>query len=243
MSVGGHQAVFFDAGGTLTFADPSGDEIWVAALEEHGYHVTKERLFHTTGVPGPEFNRSDIVRALRGAAEGLTRDLPSTLEEERAYFRRYDAMVLERLGIPAAEEIMESVDRRFQEGLFVRLYEDTEPALQILQDAGCRLGVISNAPHDLPDRLEELGLARYFDAITYSFEVGVEKPHPRIFRTALERLDVPPSRAIHVGDTYGPDILGARGAGMTPILISRSEELPSVDCIAIRSLRDVVSHL
>lgn len=244
MPSGIHQAIFFDVGGTMSFAEPSGDAIWAAALEEHGYHVPPSEVVRSMGVSGHEINRQDIIRALEGAAEGLGEPLPATKEEERAYFRRFDAVVLERLGIPTQEEVLETVARRFREDLVVRVYEDTEVTLRALQGTGYRLGVISNASHDLPDRLEDLGLARYFDTITYSFDVGVEKPHPKIFMEALEQLEVDASRAVHVGDSYEADVLGARGVGITPMLIVRGETLPpSHDCITLRSLQDVVKYL
>ncbi len=238
-----YRAVFFDVGGTLSYAEPSGDAIWLAVLEEHGFHVARDALFRTTGVAGPDFNRLDIVRALQGATEEMTEPFPPTQEEERAYFRRFDAMVLKRLGIPPREDIMDALDRRFREGILVHAYEDAEPALRAVKAGGYRMGVISNATHDIPARLQELGLAHYFDALTYSFEVGVEKPHPGIFTKALNRLGVEASQAVHVGDDHRADILGARGVGMTPMLIAREGAPPSTDAIVLRSLLDVMEHL
>lgn len=243
MPAGEYRAVFFDVGGTLSYAEPSGDAIWLAALEEHGFHVARESLFGATGVSGPDFNRPDIIRALQSATEEMTKPFPPTQEEERAYFRRFDAMVLERLGILPQEAIMDSVDRRFREDIVVHAYEDAEPALQAVKAAGYRIGVISNATHDIPERLRELGLSPYFDAVAYSFEVGVEKPHPAIFTKALERLGVEGSQAVHVGDDYRADVLGARGVGMTPMLIAREGTPPSTEAIVLRSLVEVMEHL
>ncbi len=99
--------------------------------------------------------------------------------------------------------------------------------------------MISNASHELPGRLAELGINRYFDTITYSWEVGAEKPNPRIFLTALERSDIQGSQAVHVGDSYDADVLGARGVGIKPILLEREGVGLERDCLVVQSLHQV----
>ena len=47
-----------------------------------------------------------------------------------------------------------------------------------------------------------------------SEEVGVEKPEPAAFLTALERLGVSAGEAVFIGDNPDGDIRGAIGAGI-----------------------------
>ena len=54
-----------------------------------------------------------------------------------------------------------------------------------------------------------------------SAEAGYRKPHPRIFEIAVERLNVPPHRALFVGDSYEDDVTGARNAGLQALLLDR----------------------
>jgi HAD superfamily hydrolase (TIGR01509 family) len=61
--------------------------------------------------------------------------------------------------------------------------------------------------------LERLGLSPFFRVIVSSADVGAMKPDPTMFRVVLERLGVPPQRALHVGDDVA-DEEGARAAGM-----------------------------
>jgi len=69
----------------------------------------------------------------------------------------------------------------------------------------------------------------------------VEKPDPRIFAIALERLGVAPDRAIHVGDIVGLDVRGARRAGVEPVLMDPLGCYPgSVDCPRIQRLADLL---
>jgi putative hydrolase of the HAD superfamily len=76
-----------------------------------------------------------------------------------------------------------------------------------------RLAVVANWDSSLHEHLERLGLDRYFDAVVTSAEAGAAKPDPAIFIAALERLDVEPARALHVGDEP-IDEQGASAAGM-----------------------------
>jgi len=71
--------------------------------------------------------------------------------------------------------------------------------------------------------LQGAGLADYFEFVVDSAELGVEKPDPRIFHAATGRLELPPAACAYVGDIYEIDVLGARAAGLTPILISNGE--------------------
>ena len=55
-----------------------------------------------------------------------------------------------------------------------------------------------------------------------SEQIGWAKPDARIFRAALERTGVDAYRAIHVGDNYNKDVLGAVAAGIDAVLLDRA---------------------
>ncbi len=96
----------------------------------------------------------------------------------------------------------------------------THALLESLRDRGLRLGLVSNAvdpPWLLHRDLEQLGVAERLDAAVFSSEVGVRKPHPAIFRAALERVGVEPERALFVGDSRYHDVGGAGALGMTTV--------------------------
>ena len=82
-------------------------------------------------------------------------------------------------------------------------------AVRQLRGHGLALAVVSNWDETLPERMAIFDV----DAIVSSSEAGAPKPDPAIFRLALERLGVPPERALHVGDSPA-DEEGARAAGM-----------------------------
>lgn len=103
------------------------------------------------------------------------------------------------------------------------LYEDTVPTLQHLRDTGLKLAIVSNWDTPLDPLTERLGIAHYFDIIVASHDARVRsaKPDPHIFNYTLAAIGVSAEDAVHVGDTYEADIIGARNVGIRPILIDR----------------------
>jgi putative hydrolase of the HAD superfamily len=102
-----------------------------------------------------------------------------------------------------------------------RLGSSTHALLDSLKARGLALGLVSNAfdPGWLLRRdLDEMGLGERLDAAVFSSEVGVRKPHPEIFRVALEALGVPPGRVLFVGDRRYEDVRGSKEAGMRAVL-------------------------
>ena len=73
----------------------------------------------------------------------------------------------------------------------------------------------------------ELGLTGKVNMIITSLEIGFEKPHPQIFLEALERAEVRPEEAMHIGDQPKSDVDGARAIGINPILMDRSGVYPT----------------
>ncbi len=86
-------------------------------------------------------------------------------------------------------------------------------ALERLRSLGLDLAVVANWDISVHEQLARFGLALFFRTIVSSAEVGVMKPDATIFHVALERLGIPPDRAMHLGD-HAVDEAGARAAGM-----------------------------
>lgn len=106
--------------------------------------------------------------------------------------------------------------------------------LDALKARGYQMAIISNSywAADLHDRhLAEHGLLGYFPLRLYSCDTPYMKPHPAIFRQALEALGLAPQEAAYVGDRPDVDIAGAQNVGMYGVLIEspyRTEGLGNV---------------
>jgi HAD superfamily hydrolase (TIGR01549 family) len=113
------------------------------------------------------------------------------------------------------------------------------PTLRMLKERGDRLVVVSNSNGTLRAALTRLGLIAFFDLVIDSAEEGLEKPDRRLFELALSRAGASPSETIHVGDMYYVDVVGARAAGISPVLVDEAGLKADADCRRIRSIADL----
>ena len=120
------------------------------------------------------------------------------------------------------------------------LYPDVLPSLEDLHGDGLLLGIVSNIGPELGNLVEKLGLSHLVRVHASSAEAGVNKPHAGIFRLALRKAGVRAEEAIHVGDSYESDVVGARNAAIRPLLLWRQDHHePPPDVPVVRSLLDV----
>jgi putative hydrolase of the HAD superfamily len=132
-------------------------------------------------------------------------------------------------------------------GFFARaeawaLYAETLATLEQLKGRGFTIGVISNFDSRLLGLLDGLGISPFVDAVMISTRAGAAKPAREIFAQALARVDVDAENAIHIGDSYEADVVGAQQAGMTPVFIDRNGKRAAADgYAAIESLIDVLA--
>ncbi|HDM92003.1 MAG TPA: HAD family hydrolase [Candidatus Korarchaeota archaeon] len=103
---------------------------------------------------------------------------------------------------------------------FTRPRDGVREALEELSQE-FRLAVVSNVTYGpmVVESLERHGLIDYFEAVVTSYEVGLRKPHPKIFKRALEALEARASEAVMVGDELVDDVIGARASGIKAILL------------------------
>ena len=105
----------------------------------------------------------------------------------------------------------------------VRLCDDTLPFLKWLKDAGVRSVVVSNCADTTRAQLDRLGVTGLVDAMVLSCEVGLIKPEPGIYRTALDELGVAAADAVLIDDQPGY-CAGAEAAGVRAVRIVRGEQ-------------------
>ncbi|MGH7265737.1 MAG: HAD family hydrolase [Candidatus Rokuibacteriota bacterium] len=210
------RGVFLDAGNTLVALDY---EVIAERIRADGHPVT------AADVRGAEHRaRVRLDPHLAGARSTETLDT----------FRLYLRYLVEGLGLAwgrATERMAEdlrAVKPPF--GLFSVEVPDAPAVLADLRRRGLRLAVVSNSNGAVAELLGSVGLAGLVDTIVDSGRVGVEKPDPRIFRHAAAALGIRPEEAVHVGDLYSVDVVGARAAGARAILLDPAGAWTGVDC-------------
>ncbi len=217
----GIDTVFLDAGGVLVH--PSFGRI-SAALARQGVGIDVAALARAE----PHAKRElDVARRIQATSDSSRASL-------------YFELMLERAGVATsaatAAAIAEVEAYHARENLWEDVPAEVVPALARLRAQGLRLVVVSNANGRLRAALSRIGLAAHVDDIIDSFEVGCEKPDPAIFRVALARAATPPERALHVGDLYHVDVVGARRAGVRAVLLDAADLYGDHDCPRVPTL-------
>ncbi|MBI4482205.1 MAG: HAD-IA family hydrolase [Acidobacteria bacterium] len=150
-------------------------------------------------------------------------DLPPA--QKREFWTEFGRKLFEELG--AGERALnyalaqaERLERIFGPDHFA-LYPDVRPTLERLDRFHVRAGVVSNWDPALERFLEHWGLRSRLSALAVSATVGHEKPDARIFQAALDQLGLQAPDALHVGDLYDVDYVGAEQAALIPVLLDR----------------------
>ena len=204
------RAVLLDFYGTLAEATH-----WVSiddVLADHGYELSRDALnrWWNEGVDGVEH-----------LEHSHSRDHYMAWQQERML-----AMLAETDVHPGEYEV---ILRKLREGASERVleaYSEVTEVLTELRRRGLRLAICSNWDWDLAEAVDDCGLTDLVDVQVSSAWAGARKPHPRIFRHALEKVGVSAADALFVGDTWGPDVEGPRAVGMAPVYLSREGHWP-----------------
>lgn len=120
---------------------------------------------------------------------------------------------------------------------------DVPETLQALGSAGYRLAVLSNRTDPCQEDLENLGLLDYFRFALVAGEVELWKPDPGIFLHAVAQLGTSPHETLYIGDNYYADVVGARAAGLQPVLLDPDGLFPEAGCPVITTLGELTEIL
>ena len=218
------EALCLDAGGTLVWPN------WArvsAALAEEGVHVDASTLAAADPRVRRSFDEAHVIAATTDQRRGWT----------------YFETILETAGVAPSDGVQRALTALAEYQRTTNLWE-VVPAfvpetLIKLRRLGCKVAVVSNANGTVRQAFHRLGLSALVDVVVDSGEEGVEKPDPRLFEIALTRVGSTADRALHAGDIYHVDVVGARSAGLEAILVDEANLYPDVDCRRIASIAEL----
>ncbi|MYX38171.1 HAD-IA family hydrolase [Streptomyces sp. SID8377] len=185
-------------------AGPKGGA-WIEwALRRLGRDASLSEASRISGALNAAIGQPDVAQAMRGA--------DASVESYRAGFARW---------VSAA-----GIDEALRDALYDELAQpdvdlfavDVERTLATLKAAGVRVAVVSDVHFDIRPWFVKAGLDGYVDRFVLSFEHGVCKPDPAIFRLALDGLKVGPGEALMVGDRSAYDGAAVE-AGIATLLL------------------------
>ena len=182
-------------------------------VDETAYREGQRAEARLLGVPEERFAEAWFSTG-DAAQTGALPDLEARFRE-----------VCSRLGTTPGNGVLGAMIRREGERLLsgTHLHDDAVPALEGLRALrpAPRIGLVSNASSSATAVFAALGLRPFFDGVVFSCDVGVVKPHPRIYRAACDAIAVAPADCLFVGDGNALELDGAQDAGMTAVLIRR----------------------
>jgi len=218
------RGVLLDWRGTLVVAPT--DTWWVrSALERDGRQSGREAV--------------DAVLAALTAADRSAIDSSSIDTDAAAHAAAYAAWFADAGLDDALAHALYAIESEVSANLFA---QDVGPLLRTLHGLGVRVGILSDihvdlrptfAAHVNPDGSTWVDLV---DAWMLSFELGVAKPDPAVFRTALAWLGLAAEDVLMVGDRGAWDG-AATEVGITTLLVP---SLRAVDDLRLQRVLDLV---
>ncbi|MGH2583150.1 MAG: HAD family hydrolase [Anaerolineales bacterium] len=225
--------VLFDLDDTLRYNDPHAHTFFCDYVQSLGIRLTagqrrvSQRWEHTYWA----------------SSNQLTSDIEDFVEGSEGFWLNYSSRHLQALGVPKdqADHLAADVHRHMRDNYEPRSYIPNEniEALSGLRRAGFKLGVITNRPKPIHSEMNTLNLDTYLDFFLTAAQLGAYKPDPTIFNNLLAFIGRPASDVVYVGDNYYADIVGARNAGIRPILLNWNALYDKTDCEEITSLRQL----
>lgn len=227
------EAVLLDVGGVFHLPDP--DRI-TGALSRAGFGADARRLARAHYVGTTAFHAD---------YEG---ELPWT-EMWGGYVDAY----AREAGVPDAllADAVEHLKAEFTtDALWSHVVPGSKDGLEALVGTGVAVGVVSNADGTVASRLREREVLQVgpgpgvtVATVIDSGAVGVSKPDPAIFAIALDAIGTRPETTWYVGDMPGIDVVGARAAGLLPLVMDPFDVHEGLDCDRVGSLHEVAARV
>lgn len=205
--------IIFDFDGTLIHRKPHIVQYIQRFFEQRGYSFTSEQV-KRAGRWYHEFWKDQSV---------FDRDPDrNNIIDPNEFWPAYLQEYIKILGCPDStlksiiSEIVSSIEK---DGAETYLSAQTEKVLIHLNEKGYRLGILSNRYNPITDYVNQYGWGSYFDHTYTAGDLGFAKPDREVFIRYLEYFKAKPEVCLYVGDNYWLDYLGAKGAGLTPLLL------------------------
>lgn len=226
------KAIFFDFGDTLASTDPTYLIRLASAFRDCGYNVSDD-----------DFEIAYLKIDYEIHKKYLERGTISPLEYRDWFFPK----LCRHLSLEGETKIIgERIRTAFRGIDYTRsALPGAIQLIELLKDRGLTLAVISNNDGTTQEKCEEVGIKDYFDVIADSTDLGFVKPDSRIFQFVLEKLNISPSEAVHIGDLYGSDVLGGRNAGLDVIWLNRRPigKLDGTQILEVKSLSEITARV
>jgi HAD superfamily hydrolase (TIGR01662 family) len=208
-----YATILFDIGDTLLQV-PKPAAVYQQLLARYGKRLTLAAV-------------GDILEATRAAMDErvprwVAEDL--TLDREASARRRalHVDSIISLAGLDGDCGVRQAFFDLYVSTEFFTLFPDATDTLRRLHGDGYHLGIVSNWESRLRQLCAAHGIDHYFDFAVISEVEGFSKPHPHMYRRALELAGASPEQVLHVGDKLREDVEGAASVGIRAVLVDRA---------------------
>ena len=209
---------------------------------ERNSALTYKKIFGTHGISVslPEFLECYIPLNLHYWK--LYRE--GKIEKQALRYQRLKT-VFDQLGYSITDEMIHLLSEAYIDQLstYTHLIPSALEVLRYLRPK-YKLHIITNGFEEVQSRkLNNSGIAEYFDKVIDSERAGVKKPHPAIFHMALQLTGAMPDSSVMIGDSLEADILGARAVGLQTLHFNAHQEPSHENGPIIEDLREIKRYL
>ena len=231
------KAILFDFDGTLRHSLPSGGEVFTDYVIGLGLPITDEDRRRAAIWEHYYFAGSAEIQADQKKFNGEGEDFWFHFAHRRLVALGCPPDLVPEIGPKVSDHMREN----YQPENWVP--EDAYTVIPSLRESGYTLGVVSNRDKPYQDEINGLGMGDYFHFSMAAGEVQSWKPDPGIFEHALKRTGGTPEETLYIGDNYFADVVGARRAGLQPVLYDPKGLFQEPDCPVITSFEDLLGLL
>ena len=200
--------------------------------------LTFEKIFHQKNLEIPLTQFLDVYNPINHRYWKLYRDNKITQEQLRLS-RLADTFF--ELNIPNTSFDISAISEQYMDDLssFTHLFSGTHRLLKYLKN-NYSLHIITNGFELVQHhKIKNSGLDPYFECVFTAEKVGFKKPHPQIFKEALNTTNTKAETALMIGDSLEADVLGALDNGMQAIHFNSLNESAHDHCTVVHSLDEI----
>ena len=229
------KAIFFDMDNTLVhLPDFSSENFFKETLKDLGILV----------------EIGQIRQAYQSLEGWVKENLTDYTHWKRETFVEWNRLLLENIGVQGdLKALAEKSEDRWQnlpQEVGEELYPEAREVLNSFSKTSLLLGVVSNRRSEsIRKSVENHEISHYFQCLVSPQDANAPrgKLDRQMWELALRIVGVDASESVHVGDSYTQDVVGARQAGLLPIIIDRNERYDAVDCLKVRNLKELFGIL
>lgn len=224
------QWVFMDAGDTFIYGYPTlydaAQECWQAV--------------------NANIEKSELKRVVGKFLQENPRNEYHSQERFEEYIRSLYSYIFNELNFPGDHQTYnDKLWDDWETARLLRLFDDVVPALKRLQEAGFKLGIITNWDTSFERTLKRLNADHFFDVVVVSCVENMAKPDPRIFELTFNRANTLPEMCWYIGDHIEYDIKPSLQLGMKTIHVDYYQKGKSEHTAAhyVNSFSLAVEHI